>query len=120
MPSKKDIICNREEHKMIDYSKLRVILKERGITWKELHEQCGVAENTILSLSQNRIVKTNLIDKVCACLQVQPGDIMEWIPDEVKDIEAQIADLQRKLDDLKGDKGKGREGVAKCRRTKKK
>ena len=50
-------------------------------------------------------MNTDIINKVCEYLHVQPSDIMEWIPDEEYQkanaekiaIEAQIAELQAKL-----------------------
>lgn len=50
-------------------------------------------------------MNTDIINKVCEYLQVQPSEIMEWIPDaeyetqnaEKAKIEAQIAELQAKL-----------------------
>ena len=50
-------------------------------------------------------MNTDTLNKVCEYLQVQPGEIMEWIPDaeyekaneEKQAIEAQIAELQAKL-----------------------
>ena len=50
-------------------------------------------------------MNTDIINKVCEYLHVQPSEIMEWIPDseyekanaEKQAIEAQIAELQAKL-----------------------
>ena len=50
-------------------------------------------------------MNTDIINKVCEYLCVQPSEIMEWIPDaeynktnaEKQAIEAQIAELQAKL-----------------------
>lgn len=50
-------------------------------------------------------MNTDIINKVCEYLKVQPSEIMEWIPDaeynksieEKAKIEAQIAELQAKL-----------------------
>ena len=55
--------------------------------------------------SKNKPMNTDIINKVCEYLHVQPSDIMEWIPDEEYQkanaekiaIEAQIAELQAKL-----------------------
>lgn len=55
--------------------------------------------------TKNRIMSTDTLNKVCEYLQVQPSEIMEWIPDaeynktneEKQAIEAQIAELQAKL-----------------------
>ena len=53
-------------------------------------------------------MNTDIINKVCEHLHVQPGEIMEWIPDEEYQkaneekakIEAQIAELQAKLKEI--------------------
>ena len=53
-------------------------------------------------------MNTDIINKVCEYLKVQPSEIMEWIPDEEYNkkyaekarIEAQIAELQEKLKNL--------------------
>lgn len=85
---------------MIVYYKLANILKERGMSWKDLCNS-GIAVNTPQKFSMNRNVNTDTIDKVCSFLGVQPGDIMERVDNEneakKKAIEAQIAELQAKL-----------------------
>ena len=60
---------------MIVYYKLANILKERGMSWKDLCNS-GIAANTPQKFSMNRNVNTDTIDKVCSFLGVQPGDIM--------------------------------------------
>lgn len=87
---------------MIVYYKLGKILKERGMIWKDLCE-AGISTNMPQKFSQNKTVTTETIDKVCAYLKIQPGDIMEWInPKEQEKIEIQrqIEALQKKLDNL--------------------
>ena len=77
--------------------------------WKDLCG-AGLSINTPTKFSQNRSMNTENIDKVCTFLQVQPGDIIEWISEEEyakqqqeaqieqkQVIEAQIAELQAKL-----------------------
>ena len=94
---------------MIVYYKLANILKERNMQWKDLCNS-GISINTPTKFSQNRTMNTEVIDKVCEYLHVQPSDIMEWIPNdeyekrqnekanaEKQAIEAQIAELQEKL-----------------------
>lgn len=97
---------------MIVYNKLANILKERNMQWKDLCES-GISINTPTKFSQNRTMNTEVIDKVCDFLKVQPAEIMEWIPNEEYEkqqkekqnaeklaIEAQIAELQAKLKQL--------------------
>jgi len=92
---------------MIVYDKLANILKERNMMWKDLCKS-GISTNVPTKFSQNKVVSSDTIDKVCAYLQVQPGDIMEWISEEEQErrieeklsIEAQIAELQKKLQSM--------------------
>ncbi len=97
---------------MIVYDKLANILKERNMQWKDLCNS-GISINTPTKFSQNRTMNTEVIDKVCEYLRVQPSEIMEWIPNdeyekrlskkqnaERQAIEAQIAELQAKLKSL--------------------
>ena len=97
---------------MIIYEKLAKILKDRNMQWKDLCEG-GLSINTPAKFSHNRTMNTENIDKVCSFLQVQPSEIMEWIPDEeyqkqqdqkanaeLTAIEAQIAELMAKKKEL--------------------
>lgn len=89
---------------MIVYKKLEKILKDRNMQWKSLCD-AGISVNMPAKFSKNKPMNTDIINKVCEYLQVQPSEIMEWIPDaeynkaneEKQAIEAQIAELQAKL-----------------------
>ena len=48
-----------------------------------------------------------MIDKVCAFLKVQPGDIMEWVNEsdqKEREIQAKIDALQKQLADVRASK----------------
>lgn len=89
---------------MIIYKKLEGILKEKNMQWKDLCN-AGISVNMPAKFSKNKPMNTDIINKVCEYLQVQPSEIMEWIPDaeynkaneEKQAIEAQIQELQAKL-----------------------
>ena len=89
---------------MLVYYKLANVLKERNMTWKDLR-MAGLSQNMPTRFSKNENINSDTINKVCEYLQVQPSEIMEWIPDaeynkvneEKQAIEAQIAELQAKL-----------------------
>ena len=89
---------------MIVYKKLEKILQDRNMQWKSLCN-AGISVNMPAKFSKNKPMNTEIINKVCEYLQVQPSEIMEWIPDaeynktneEKQAIEAQIAELQAKL-----------------------
>lgn len=101
---------------MITYDKLADILKERKMQWKDLCKG-GLSINTPAKFSHNRTMNTENIDKVCSFLQVQPGDLMEWIPDadyekqqkekqteKEASIQAQIDALKKQLEEVRGNK----------------
>ena len=92
---------------MIVYRKLGKILQERNLQWKSLCE-AGISVNMPAKFSKNKPMNTDIINKVCEYLHVQPSEIMEWIPDaeynkateQLADIDAQIAALQAKKKEL--------------------
>lgn len=94
---------------MIVYYKLANVLKERNMTWKDLR-MAGLSQNMPTRFSKNENINSDTINKVCEYLQVQPSEIMEWIPDaeynkanaEIASIEAQIAELEAKKKQLQG------------------
>ena len=92
---------------MIIYKKLEVILKEKNMQWKDLCN-AGISVNMPTKFSKNKPMNTEIINKVCEYLKVQPSEIMEWIPDaeyekanaELTAIDAQIAELMAKKKEL--------------------
>ena len=90
---------------MIIYNKLGDYLKSKNMKYIDLQRELALSPSMTAKFTKNRIISTDTLNKVCEYLQVQPGDIMEWIPDaeynkaneEKQTIEAQIAELQAKL-----------------------
>lgn len=90
---------------MIVYYKLDTLLSERKITKTQLCKDTGISTNVVSKISKNEVFKTDTLNRICEYLQVQPSEIMEWIPDaeynktnaEKQAIEDQIAELQAKL-----------------------
>ena len=89
---------------MIVYYKLANILKERKMQWKDLCDS-GISTNMPTRFSQNKNISSDTIDKVCAFLKVQPGDIMEWVENEneaeLLNLERQKAEIEAKISQLK-------------------
>ena len=63
---------------MITYYKLWDYCNRKYINKTELKEGAGISNATISKLSNNQIVTTETLDKVCTFLKVQPFQIMEW------------------------------------------
>lgn len=67
---------------MIAYYKLMDLLNRKGMPKGELQEKIGASSATIAKLSNNEYVALKVINDICKVLEVQPGDIMEYVPDE--------------------------------------
>lgn len=89
---------------MIVFNKLGDYLKANNMKYVDLQKRLGLSPTIVAKFQKNRSVTTETIDKVCAFLKVQPGDIMEWVEDEnalkKKEIERQIEALQKQLNNL--------------------
>lgn len=72
--------------------------------WKDLCDS-GISTNMPTRFSQNKNISSDTIDKVCAFLKVQPGDIMEWVENEneaeLLNLERQKAEIEAKISQLK-------------------
>jgi DNA-binding Xre family transcriptional regulator len=64
------------------YNKLWKILIDKGMNKTELRKKTGIGTATLAKLSANEKVSLDVIEKICLSLQVQPADIMEYIPDK--------------------------------------
>lgn len=63
---------------MISYDKLFALLQSRGYHKYTLRQLAGISAPTIAKLSKGETVNTAVIDRICAALDCQPGDIMEY------------------------------------------
>ena len=87
---------------MIKFDKLMTLIKQSGKTKTVITKKLGIGTNTMSALTNNRVVTTETIDRVCEYFHCQPGDIMEYVPDSPKvtkeAILRQIAVLQKELE----------------------
>ena len=63
----------------IKYYKLLDLLNRSNISKEELRVKIEVSSSTMAKLSKNQPVSLDVIDKICATLNCQPGDILEYI-----------------------------------------
>jgi putative transcriptional regulator len=63
---------------------LDVMLARRKMHSKELAERIGITEQNVSLLKSGKVrgVRFETLEKICAILDCQPGDILEWRPDE--------------------------------------
>jgi DNA-binding Xre family transcriptional regulator len=67
---------------MLQYTKLFHILLDRDIKIQDLRAITRLSPPTMAKLRKGKTVSTEVILRICEALQVQPGDIMEYIPDK--------------------------------------
>lgn len=62
---------------------LKVMLAKRELTQKELSVISGVRLPTVSAMCTGtaRHIPVDVLDRLCKALDCQPGDIMEYIPD---------------------------------------
>ena len=65
--------------------KVKVMLAIREMTQKDLAEKTGSRPPTISAICTNTIkhLPVDALNKICAALDCQPADLMEYIADEV-------------------------------------
>jgi len=61
----------------IKYYRLFDLLQRRGLKKTDLLHIARISAPTLAKLSKGEIVTTEIIEKICTALNVQPGDIME-------------------------------------------
>ena len=60
------------------------VLADRKMRSKELAERVGISEVNLSRIKTGRIsaVRFSTLDAICRVLDCQPGDILEYVPDE--------------------------------------
>ncbi|KOF19847.1 Cro/Cl family transcriptional regulator [Ensifer adhaerens] len=63
---------------------LDVMLAKRKVRSRDLAEQVGITEQNISLLKSGKVkgVRFDTLEKICAVLDCQPGDILEYRPAE--------------------------------------
>lgn len=67
----------------ISYAKLFDRMNEKNIKKIDLRTKYGLNPKTVDSLTKNKSVTVDTIMSLCKILDCQPGDILEYIPDNV-------------------------------------
>jgi len=66
---------------MIKYDRLRIIMKEKNISWYKL-AKAGIGNSTLDKLKRNESVTINTINTLCKLLHCRVEDIMEYIDED--------------------------------------
>ena len=63
------------------------MLAERKISSKELAERVGISQVNMSRIKTGRVsaVRFSTLDAICRALDCQPGDVLEYMPDDEAD-----------------------------------
>ena len=65
----------------ISYNKLWKLLVDKKMSKADLRKAAGIAPNTMTRLRRDEEVTLSVLNKICSTLEVDIGDIMEFLPD---------------------------------------
>lgn len=65
----------------ISYNKLWKLLVDKKMSKADLRKAAGIAPNTMTRLRRDEEVTLAVLNKICTTLEVDIGDIMEFLPD---------------------------------------
>ena len=66
----------------ISYNKLWKLLIDRKISSSELRKEVGIAPNTMTRLRKDEEVSLSVLNRICSMLDVDIGDVMEFLPEK--------------------------------------
>lgn len=66
----------------ISYNKLWKLLVDKKMSKAELRKKAGIAPNTMTRLRRDEEVTLTVLHKICISLDVNIGDVMEFLPEE--------------------------------------
>lgn len=64
----------------ISYKPLLKLLIDKNLKKIDLVKLAGISKVTLAKLSKNEPVSLDVINRICAALSCQPGDLLEYIP----------------------------------------
>lgn len=65
----------------ISYNKLWKLLVDKKMSKADLRKAAGIAPNTMTRLRRDEEVTLAVLNKICSTLEVDIGDIMEFVPE---------------------------------------
>ena len=70
---------------------LDVMLARRKIRSRELSERIGITEQNVSLLKSGKVrgIRFDTLARICAVLECQPGDLLEYVPGPEGDDEAE-------------------------------
>jgi Predicted transcriptional regulator len=67
---------------MISYKPFQKLLIDKGLKKQDVMKLAGISNATMAKLNTNEYVALEIIDKLCAALDCQPGDLLEYVTEQ--------------------------------------
>ena len=77
----------------ISYNKLWKLLVDKKMSKADLRKAAGIAPNTMTRLRRDEEVTLTVLHKICSPLEVDIGDIMEFLPSDNEVCEVSIGEV---------------------------
>lgn len=68
----------------IVFDRLLDLMKQKGLTTYRIRKEKIIAEGTLQNIRNGKGITTDSIASLCQVLDCQPGDIMEYVPDDAE------------------------------------
>lgn len=66
----------------ISYNKLWKLLIDKKISSADLRKAADIAPNALTRIKHDKVVTVQVLERICAVLNADFGDIIEYLPDE--------------------------------------
>lgn len=63
----------------IVYNKMLALMKAKGLTSYKIRQEKIISESTLQNIRQGKRITTDSIAALCAALDCQPGDLLEYV-----------------------------------------
>ena len=67
----------------IIYNNLLAMMEKKGLSTYRIRKEKIISEATLQNIRKNKSITTDAIAKLCEALECQPGDILEYVPDNI-------------------------------------
>ena len=80
--------------------RLDVVLAQRKMKARQLAQEIGITEQNLSLLKNGKVkgIRFDTLARICEVLQCQPGDLLEYVPDEAAGMAAADAGFDFRLD----------------------
>ena len=64
------------------YKKLWKLLIDRDMTRADLRKKTGISPATVAKMSKGETIGANVLERICAAMQCDVGDVMTYVPED--------------------------------------